>query len=88
MLPHRSLKYYLVRLILWSVLPVWLLAFWLALDRLRHEQAMMAETAQDIAENFATAVDQHLAARLSALSMLAELPAGDEPALGLAYRQA
>jgi len=75
----RPLAAFLVRLIWLSVLPLVLAAAWLAID---HVQTLQDETrlqATNLAQNFATAIDHHLNARIRALNMLAVSPLADTP---------
>lgn len=71
---------YLTRLIWLCVAPLLLFAAWLAHDRLRALQTGNETEAAAIARNFATAIDQHLAARAGALKVMAASPLIDTPA--------
>jgi two-component system, sensor histidine kinase and response regulator len=83
------LKTVLHRLIGWCILPLLLLALWLAYDSLRTGQTARDREAARLAQNIATAIDQRLEARLSALNMLAVSPLLDDPARwGDLYREA
>ncbi len=83
------LKTFLRWLIWWCILPLLLLALWLAYDSLRSGQAERDREAAQLAQNIATAIDQRLEARMSALNMLAVSPLLDDPARwGDLYREA
>lgn len=71
---------YLTRLIWLCVAPLLLFAVWLAYDKLRAVQLENEGEATVIARNFATALDQHLAARIGALNVLSVSPLIDNPA--------
>ncbi|WP_136514548.1 sensor histidine kinase [Geomonas edaphica] len=80
---------FLGRLIWLSVLPLIVLSLWLAVDALRSRQAQDRRQAGIIAGNFATDLDQYLAARTGALQMLANSPLiDDEARWGELYREA
>ena len=72
------LKTFLARLIWLCVLPLLLLAAWLAFDSVRTQRAGEGKEAAHLASNFATAVDQHLEARIRALNLLAVSPLLDD----------
>ena len=74
------LKTFLHWLIWWCILPLLLLALWLAYDSLRTEQAERNREAARLAQNIATAIDQRLEARIRALNMLAVSPLLDDQA--------
>ncbi|MDD5296786.1 MAG: ATP-binding protein [Rhodocyclaceae bacterium] len=74
-----SLHSFLTRLIWLCVLPLVLLAGWLALADVRDTQSDRDREAANLAKNFATEIDQHLSARIGALNMLAQSPLADEP---------
>ena len=69
-----QLASFLRRLIWLSVLPLIVLSLWLAVGALRSRQAQDRRQAGIIAGNFATDLDQYLAARTGALQMLAIPP--------------
>ena len=75
-----SLHSFLTRLIWLCVLPLVLLAGYLAVDSVRTAQAERDLAAANLAKNFATAVDRNLNARIGALRMLANSPFADQPA--------
>jgi len=74
-----SLRALLSRLIWLCVLPLVLLAAVLAADNVLTAQAERDQDAEDLARNFATAIDQNLKARINALSLLAESRQIDDP---------
>ncbi|WP_157268584.1 PAS domain S-box protein [Azohydromonas aeria] len=65
---------FLTRLVWCCVLPLALLAAWMAWNRVRAGELASEEQARSQARNFAAAVDQGLAARIAALEMLARAP--------------
>ena len=67
-----TLKQILLRLAAVSLLPLLLFAAWLSYDSVRTMQAETDREAANLARNFATAIDQHLQARIAALTMLAQ----------------
>jgi len=73
-----SLHSFLVRLIWLCVLPLILLAAYLAIDSVRDAQSARDLEAANLAKNFATAVDHELSARIGALHMLAVSPLADD----------
>jgi PAS domain S-box-containing protein len=73
------LRTFLSRLIWLCVLPLLLLAAYLAFHHVRSLQAQYDRQAQDLARNVATAIDRHLDARIAALQMLAASPLLDDP---------
>lgn len=75
-----SLHKLLTRLIWLCVGPLILLAVYLAALSVLDKQADRNIEASNLAKNFATAIDQHLQARISALHMLADSPLVDDPA--------
>jgi len=75
-----SLRSFLARLIWLCVLPLVLLAAYLAVDSVRTAQAERDLAAANLAKNFATAIDRSLNARIGALRMLALSPFADQPA--------
>ncbi|MBI5330235.1 MAG: PAS domain S-box protein [Betaproteobacteria bacterium] len=74
------LKRFLARLIWLCMLPLLLLALWLAADHLDTIQSQRDQAAAHLARNFATAIDRHLDARIQALRMLANSPLLDDRA--------
>ena len=56
------------------ILPLLLLAAWLAVGHVRELQTRQADEAQNLARNYASAVDQNLQGRIRALAILAESP--------------
>ncbi len=75
-----SLHRFLTRLIWLCMLPLVLLAAYLAVDRVHTMQAENDLEATNLAHNFATAIDQNLIARISALQILAMSPHADHEA--------
>ncbi|MDO9227176.1 MAG: PAS domain S-box protein [Pseudomonadota bacterium] len=74
------LRTFLTRLIWLCVLPLVLLAAYLAFDHVRAQRAEHDLAAGNLAKNFATAIDQYLDARIKALSVLALSPLVDDTA--------
>lgn len=72
------LRRFLTRLIWLCILPLIVLAVYLAFDRVRQTQAERDLAAANLAKNFATAVDSELSARISGLQLLAASPLADE----------
>ncbi|HJW55840.1 MAG TPA: PAS domain S-box protein [Burkholderiaceae bacterium] len=72
-----SLHRFLTRLIWLCILPLVLLAAYLAIDSVRTTQMERDIKAANLAQNFATAIDQDLNARIGALHMLAMSPLAD-----------
>ena len=70
---------YLARLIWLCMLPLLLLAFWLAYDNFREREAGQLRESNSLAQNAATAIDNRLLAHISALNMLAFSPMVDDP---------
>ena len=84
-----TLNALLQRLILLCVLPLLLLAIYLAWSRVKDLQQTSHQAATRIANNFALVLDQNLAARISGLQVLAaSAPANDPPQLAALYQQA
>ena len=84
-----SLQSFLMRLIGMCMLPTILLAAWLAIDSVRTTRSEIDLAAANLARNFATAIDQNLAARIGALNMLAMSPlAAEAPRWSEVYREA
>jgi PAS domain S-box-containing protein len=73
------LRTFLSRLIWLCVLPLLLLAAFLAFQHVRSLQRYGARQARDLVQNVATAIDWHLSARIAALQMLAASPLLDDP---------
>ena len=74
----RPLSAYLSRLIARCVLPLVLLSVFLAVDHVRTLQAQQDRTAGRLAQDFATAIDEQLNARIGALTLLAASPLVNE----------
>lgn len=68
------LSAYLRRLIWLSLLPLQLLALWLAYDSIRDQQFDSDREAQNLASNLVISIDQYLNARINALQMLGNSP--------------
>lgn len=84
-----SLNGFLMRLIWLCVVPLLLAASWLAYEGVRAARAERDTVATHRAQDLATAIDQHLQARIGALSMLAASPlAGDASRRADLYREA
>jgi PAS domain S-box-containing protein len=84
-----SLKSFLTRLIWICVLPLVMLSAYLAIDRVRTLQTERDLEAANLAQNFATALDRHIDARISALQVLAaSSTAGDPVRLSKFYQEA
>jgi PAS domain S-box-containing protein len=66
-----SLATFFTRLVWLCMLPLLLLAVWLAVDSVRTEQSDNDLAATNLVKNFATAIDHYLDARIAALNMLA-----------------
>jgi PAS domain S-box-containing protein len=75
-----SLHRYLTRLVLLGMLPLLLLAGFLAVESVRGQRAHMSLEATHLVRNAATAFDLNLTARVRALSILAASPLADHPA--------
>ena len=75
----RSLATFLTRLIWLSLLPLLLLAVWMAYDRVRTDRIEMAQAAERRLSNFQARIDGFLEARILALDMLANSPLADTP---------
>ena len=74
-----SFHAYLVRVIWLSVLPLVVLAIYLAMDSVMTTQGEQDREAADLAQNIATAIDLSLNARIGAMQMLAMSPHMDDP---------
>ena len=88
---HRSipLKTYLTRLLWLCILPLLVLAVWLAYDSVQTLRAGQRQAAEQTAENFANSIDQYLRSRIRGLNMIAISPLLDEPAQWpILYQQA
>jgi PAS domain S-box-containing protein len=84
-----TLKTFLIWLIWLCVLPLVLLAAYLAIDRVRAIQSGDDLEAAHLAQNFATAIDHHIEARIFALQVLAASSAMDDPGrMNEFYREA
>jgi two-component system sensor histidine kinase/response regulator len=75
----RPLSSFLARLIWLGMAPLLLLAVWLAWDHLQEQEAKHLREGVHLSQNYATAVDQYLDARINALRMLANSPLTDDP---------
>jgi PAS domain S-box-containing protein len=75
----RPLSAFLAQLIWLSVLPLVLVAAWLAIGNVLTRQAEIQQEAANMANNFAIAIDHFLSARIGALHVLAVSPLADEP---------
>ncbi len=75
----RSLSTSLTHLIWLSMLPLVLLAAWMAIESMGSRQTNMTETAADQAQNFAVNIDSYLKVRAKALNILALSPHLDDP---------
>lgn len=75
----RPFTQYLSRLIWLSVLPPVLVAVWMATDHVLTLRDETRQQATQTAQNFATAIDQFLDARIRALNILAVSPLADAP---------
>lgn len=73
------LKTYLMQLYGLCVLPLLLLAAWLAYDNVQSIRVAQDQQAMNLARNFASAVDQQLQAHTNALSIIAQSPHLDVP---------
>jgi len=80
-LPRKpwSLTVLLTGVIWLCLLPLVLLAAWLAHDSVRSHEAEHRRDATQLARRVAVEVDQHLSARIGALQMLAASPLADDP---------
>ena len=74
-----SLLAFLTRLILLCVLPLVILAIYLAVDNVRTVQEKIDHEAEHLAENVATAIDLQIRARIGSLEVLAASPLLDDP---------
>jgi PAS domain S-box-containing protein len=74
-----SLLAFLTQLILLCVLPLVLLAIYLAVDNVRTLQANSDEEAEHLAVNVATAIDLQIRAQIGSLEVLAASPLLDDP---------
>ncbi len=69
-----SLGVYIRRMIWVSMLPLLVLAVWLGIHDIREQQLESDQEAQNLADNLAVSIDQHLNARIQALEMLGRSP--------------
>ncbi len=74
------LSAYLTRLIWLCLLPLVLLATWLAYDNVQTLQAERDQEASNLAKNFANSIDQFLKSRMRGLNVLTLSPLADDPA--------
>mgnify|MGYP007125360285 CR=1 FL=1 len=79
------LSTYLTRLIWLCVMPLAVFSAWLVYDIVGKLQEATDQEAGYIAKNFATAIDQHLNARMGSLKVMASSPLVDDPALWPIY---
>ena len=77
--PGMRLSTFLMRLIAVCVLPLVLLASWLVFDSVLSSQRARDREVAGRVQDYATAVDNQLAARIGALHMLAVSPLADDP---------
>lgn len=77
-LPGIALRNFLLRLIWRAILPLLLLAGWLAYDSIRAERTRLDHAAAGLVQNFGTSIDEHLKAHIGALNMLATSPLLDQ----------
>lgn len=75
-----SLSSYLTRLIWLCVLPLLLLAGWLAYDNVRDVRFHTSQDSLHLATNYAATIDQQLRARVRGLTLLDASPLVDDPA--------
>lgn len=75
----RPLAAHLNRLIWFSLLPLLLIAAWLAVDRVRTDQLEMEEAAQRRLSNDGARIDDFVETRILALKLLAASPLADNP---------
>jgi PAS domain S-box-containing protein len=75
-----SLRRYLTRLVLLSLLPLLALSAWLALTHYQDELAAQRREAQGLADNLADEVDRYLSDRIKGLQLLASSPTLDDQA--------
>jgi len=76
--PSLPLRIFLTRLIWFSVLPLFILAVYLAVDHVRTMRAQIDREAADRVANAALAVDRHLRAEIAGLQTLASSPLVDD----------
>ncbi len=74
-----TLRAFVTRLIWLCILPLLLLAAWLAIDSAQQQQAASMVAARHVAENMATSISNRLSARIKGLSILALSPLVDDP---------
>jgi hypothetical protein len=74
----RPLAAHLNRLIWFSLLPLLLIAVWLAADRVRTDRLEMEGAAQRYLNNYIARIDGFLEARMLALKLLAASPLADD----------
>lgn len=84
---RRSLQAFLTRLILLCIVPLVLVAGYLAFDQVRRINDERDLAARQVATTVATAVDQRLGARIAALQMLSQSPLAEGPATHAALYQ-
>jgi len=70
---------FVTRLVWLSLLPLLVLASWLALVQVLDARAELRSRAAALARNYASAIDHDLEARIDALRMLAASPLADDP---------
>lgn len=91
LVPQRSipLRTYLTRLLWLCILPLLVLAIWLAYDSVKTLRAGQRQAAELMAGDFAGSIDQYLRSRLRGLNMIAISPLLGEPAQrSILYQQA
>ncbi len=77
----------MARLIWICVLPLLLLAAWLAVDNLQTRRAEQSLAGKELARGLGAAIDQHLLARIQGLTLLAASPLIDERDRLASYQQ-
>ena len=74
-----TLHRYLTRLIWLCILPLLLVAAWLAVAHVHHAQNEDDTEARHIAQDLVTTIDHHLTAQIRVLEILAQSPLADQP---------
>ncbi|QDF97816.1 hypothetical protein CJ010_15380 [Azoarcus sp. DD4] len=74
------LRSFLIRLVWLCLLPLLMLAVYMAVETIKAERQERDTEALNLARNLATAIDQNLRARIGALNILAVSPLIDDPA--------
>lgn len=75
----RRLSAYLAKLIWLCMTPLLLLVFWLAFVNFQEQEEQHLQEADNLAQNFASAIDSRLQAHIKALNILAVSPLADDP---------